>query len=220
MSRPWITLASEATAEGALELRQRGEDYLITIAGRILMSSRTHRSEDDLAQLACAELVDRPRARVLVSGLGLGFTLRAALDALGPAAHVTVAELNPIVVAWCRGPLTALNASAALDPRVHIEVQDVAATIAHAGRRPETRFDAIILDMYEGPHHTVKPADPLYGPAAVARVRSALQPGGIFAVWGESESAGFEQSLRQAGFRHRRVRAGHGGSIYTIYLAK
>src|SRR6185369_1452532 len=120
------------TPDGQLDLRRRGEkDFLITIAGRVLMSSAAHRSEDKLAELACAGLARKRRARVLVSGLGMGFTLRAALDQLGPDAEVTVAELNPVVVEWCTsGPLAPLTASAACDPRVTVEVADVSVHIA------------------------------------------------------------------------------------------
>ena len=102
MALPWETLASVSTADGALDLRRRGEkDFLITIGGRILMSSAAHRSEDALAKLACVGLRKKKRARVLVSGLGMGFTLRAALDELADDAEVTVAELNAVVVEWC-----------------------------------------------------------------------------------------------------------------------
>jgi len=222
MSQPWITVDRVLTPEGPLELKQRGtRDFLILVGGRILMSSMAHRSEDALARLACEALPDRDRARVLVSGLGMGYTLRAALDALGPRAQVVVAELNPVVVDWCRGPLAGLTGGAAIDPRVTIHVEDVAATLARAARGPaEQRFSAVILDMYEGPRHVVDRGDPLYGPGAVARTREALVRGGTFAVWGETVSRGFERNLVSAGFRWERKRAGHGASIYVVYLAR
>src|SRR6478609_8071515 len=123
MALPWVTLASVPTAEGLLDLRRRGEkDFLITIGGRVLMTSAAHRSEDALAKLACAGLRAKRRARVLVSGLGMGFTLRAALDELADDAEVTVAELNAVVVDWCKGPLAPLTAAAARDPRVTVEI--------------------------------------------------------------------------------------------------
>jgi spermidine synthase len=220
VSLPWKTLATLPTAEGELALRQRGaKDFLITINGRVLMTSSAHRSEDALAKLACAGFKKRRHARVLVSGLGMGFTLRAALEELADDAEVTVAELNDIVD-WCTGPLAPLIDDAARDPRVTIEIIDVAVHIARVARDPKVpRYDAIVLDMYEGPQTRVRPNDPLYGPAAVLNVRKALAPDGVFAVWGEAPSPGFEQSLRAAGFRHRRERAGRGARIHYVDLA-
>jgi spermidine synthase len=221
LARPWETLATVPTPEGPLALRRRGEkDFLITINGRVLMSSAAHRSEDALAKLACAGLRDRRRARVLVSGLGMGFTLRAAVDELAEDAEVTVAELNRIVVEWCKGPLGPLVDNVVHDPRVTVEIVDVSAHIADVARRGDVRrFDAIVLDMYEGPHHDVHPNDPLYGPSAVRRVKKALTPDGVFAVWCEGPSAGFEGSLRAAGFKYRLQRAGRGARIHYVYLA-
>lgn len=222
MARPWETLASVKTAEGALDLRRRGDkDFLITIGGRVLMSSAAHRSEDALAKLACAGLRDVRRARVLVSGLGMGFTLRAALDELADDAEVIVAELNAVVVEWCEGPLAPLIADAARDPRVTVEVVDVAVRIADVTRAAkERKFDAIVLDMYEGPQSQVRSSDPLYGPAAVLRASKALTARGVFAVWCEGASAGFERSLRAAGFRYRFERAGRGARIHYVYVAR
>jgi spermidine synthase len=219
---PWKTLASVETADGPLELRRRGEkDFLILIRGRVLMSSAAHRSEDALARHGCEGLKTRAKARVLVSGLGMGYTLRAALDELAADAQVVVAELNPVVVEWCAGPLSALTANAANDPRVKLEVSDVADSIADvAVRRQKPRFDSIILDMYEGPQSRLSPRDPLYGPSAVARVRDALLPGGTFAVWCEGKSPGFETSLQLAQFEFKLARAGKGARIHYIYVAR
>lgn len=222
MARPWNKLASVPTADGALELLRRGErDFLITIDGRVLMTSAAHRSEDALARLACAGLRSRRRCRVLLSGLGMGFTLRAALDELADDAEVTVAELNPVVVEWCKGPLAPLIAGAASDPRVTMEIVDVALRIANVARDAKAkRFDAIILDLYEGPQTHVRPDDPLYGPSAMAHAKKALAPDGVLAVWCEGPSVGFERSLRAAGFDHRIQRAGRGGRIHHVYIAR
>ncbi len=222
MTRPWETIATVETAEGPLDLRRRGDkDFLITIRGRVLMTSAAHRSEDALAKLACAGLRNKPKARVLVSGLGMGFTLRAALDELGADAQVTVAELNEVVVDWCEGPLGALTGNAALDPRVSLEVVDVAEHLAELARNPGApRYDAVVLDMYEGPHTRVRPSDPLYGPAAVARTKKALSPGGVFAVWCEAASPAFERALRDAGFAYALEKAGKGARIHHVYLAR
>src|SRR5262245_24103045 len=145
MSLPWRTLASVPTDEGALELRQRGEkDFLITIAGRVLMTSAARRSEEALSTLALEGVRAR---RVLIGGLGLAYTLRAAPDVLAKDAAVTVAELTAQVVEWCRGPLAVLTANAVSDPRVRVVVDDVAHVIAGS-----QGLDAIILDLYEGPY--------------------------------------------------------------------
>lgn len=184
------------------------------------MTSASHRSEDALARLACAGLRSRRRARVLVSGLGMGFTLRAALDELADDAAVTVAELNEVVVAWCKGPLAPMIADAARAPRVTIDIVDVSVRIAEVARNASVRrFDAIVLDMYEGPQTHVRSGDPLYGPPAVLRTRNALAPDGVFAVWCEGRSAGFERSLDAAGFHHRLERAGRGARIHCVYVA-
>lgn len=222
MALPWETLASVSTPDGALDLRRRGaKDFLITIGGRILMSSASHRSEDALAKLACAGLRKKRRARVLVSGLGMGFTLRAALDELAEDAEVIVAELNPVVVEWCRGPLAALTGDAVGDPRVTVEIVDVAAHIASvAGDKRSPRYDAVVLDMYQGPQHLVRADEPLYGHVAVRRTKEALAPGGTFAIWCEGASTGFEANLRIAGFQYELARTGRGARTHYVYIAR
>jgi len=130
---PWQTLESVKTREGILELRRHGErDFLITIAGRILMTSAAHRSEDELASLACAALAGKPRPKVLLGGLGMGFTLRTALDRLPAGARVTVVDLNRPLVDWNRGALGFLTKNAVADPRVKLVVADVAQVIGGA----------------------------------------------------------------------------------------
>ena len=222
MTLPWQTLASVATAEGQLELLRRSDkDFLITIDKRVLMTSAAHRSEVTLAELGCAGLRKTKGARVLVGGLGMGFTLRAALDKLAPDAEVTVAELHPVVVAWCEGPLAGLIGNAAKDPRVTMEIVDVTLRIAAVAKRKDPRkFDAILLDLYEGPQTRVMPDDPLYGPGAAQNAAKALVPGGVFAVWGEAHSAGFERSLRAAGMTYTVNRPERGGLRHCIYVAR
>jgi spermidine synthase len=219
MPRPFETLESVSTPEGPLELRKRGDrDFLICIAGRVLMTSVAHRSEDALAQVACNDLVNRRNASILIGGLGMGFTLRAALDVLAADAKVTVAELNEVVAQWCTGPIATLTGAAARDPRVSIVIGNVADVIARAAKSRE-RYDAIAIDLYEGPHTRIKPSDELYGPAATARVFQALRPGARYAVWCEQQSLGFEQSLRNAGFRYDLIRSGRGARIHFVYVA-
>jgi spermidine synthase len=214
--QPWKTIQRVATAEGSLELRQRGErSFLITVGGRVLMTSEAHRSETELAELACAAMAHRPRPRVLLGGLGMGFTLRAVLDELPAGAEVTVVDLNPAVVAWCEGPLAFLTKSAITDRRVKVVVGDVARAItdARAGA-----YDAIILDLYEGPHQANnRVLDPLYGPAALRRTAAALTPDGVFAIWSEEPDKAFETRLGAA-FRVDRHKGSRGGRKHVIYL--
>ncbi len=219
MTRPWRTLDRVSTAEGPLELRQRGErDFLIVIAGRVLMSSMGHRSELALATLACQDL-PRPQApHVLIGGLGMGFTLRAALDALPATARVVVAELSPEIVAWCRGALAPLTAAATADPRVAIEITDVAAAIAGA---TAGRFDAILLDLYEGPNPATQGADdPFYSASALARAHAALATRGVLAIWSEDPDPTFERRFEATGFSVSRHRPGRGGRSHAVYVGR
>ena len=152
---------------------------------------------------------------MLIGGLGMAYTLRAALDAFGPGARVVVAELTPAVIDWCRGPLAALTAGAAADPRVEVLVADVAKEIGRA----RGRYDAILLDLYEGPNAaTQRKDDPFYGPAALAASHAALRPGGVLAVWSEDPDAGFARRFGAAGFAVTTHRAGKGGRAHVVYL--
>jgi spermidine synthase len=217
--RPWQVLDSVNTKEGVLELRRRGErDFLMTIAGRVLMNSEHHRSEDVLADVACVALGKKGRPRVLLGGLGMGYTLRAALDQLPPKAMVTVVDLNRKVVDWNRGPLGPLARLPIVDERVAVVVDDVAHVIARS--RPGS-YDAILFDLYEGPRSAVnRDWHPLYGSDAIQRTRSALSPDGIFAVWSEEADPPFEERLKKNGFTVKRHKSGKGGRIHVVYLAQ
>jgi spermidine synthase len=205
-----------------LELRKRGErDFLILINNRVLMNSSANRSETALGRDACGIIAGRPRPRVLVGGLGMGLTLRAVLDALPESARVVVAELNPVIVEWCRGPLAGLTRNAVQDPRVRVLINDVAAVIADAALAGADKFDAIIIDLYEGPGPgTDAQHDPFYGSRALGNSFSALAVGGVFGVWGENPDAGFEKRLSAAGFSIDRQRPGRGGLRHVVYLAR
>jgi len=220
--RAWETLDAIETAEGCMELRRRGEkDFIITVAGRVLMSSMAHLTEVAVAEIACGEVAGRESPRVLIGGLGMGFTLRAALDALPRTGRVVVAEINEAVVRWCRGPLAPLTGRAAMDFRSKIVVEDVAEVIAGAARDAEKRFDAIILDLYEGPRRATQGReDPFYGPEALKRTRQALTPKGVLAVWSEDPDAAFEKRLRTGGFNVERRKPGKGGPRHSVYLAR
>ena len=223
MAQPWKTIESVATDEGTLELRQRGErDFMIMIGSQVLMNSQANRSEVVLGQLGCNHLKELESPRVLVGGLGMGFTLKAVLDTLPPAAQVVVAELNPTVVEWCREPLAALTENAVDDPRVTVEICDVARRIRHSAvNGGESRFDAIVLDLYRGPHaKTHHSDDPLYGSRAIDNMRAALKPCGVVAVWGESYDEAFDKRLRSAGFTVTTDRPGRGGLRHVVFLAQ
>lgn len=219
MPRPWEILDTVPTDEGPLELRRRGDrDYMITIAGRILMSSHGNLSELALGRLGCQPVAGRKRPRVLIGGLGMGYTLRAALDALPASAEVTVVELNPVVERWCRGPLAHLTGDALGDPRVRLVLDDVS---KHLARCPAGSYDAILLDLYEGPHHATQGShDPFYGMGALELSERALAKGGLLAVWSEETDERFERRLRGAGYQVEVQRPGRGGRRHAVYLAR
>jgi spermidine synthase len=213
---PLELLASVATTAGELQLRKRGaNEFLISIDGRVLMSSGDRRSEEAVATLACKALVGLAAPRMLIGGLGLGYTLRAALDALPAKAQVTVAELTAEVETWCRGPLAPLTHGAVLDPRVTVVIDDVERVI---GAVPAGGYDAIVLDLYEGPHPISKRDDePFYGRRALARSYAALSPGGVLAIWSEDINTGFPKRMSDAGFTTTVHRPG-GKRAYGVYL--
>ncbi|NTW66108.1 MAG: spermidine synthase [Nitrospirae bacterium] len=221
MAQPWQTIDRIERQDNMLELRKRGDrDFLLLVNGRVLMNSSASRSEVALGEQACRLVTDRPRPRVLIGGLGMGFTLRAALDVLPSDARIVVAELNPAVVKWCRGPLADLTKSASSDPRVSIETDDVAAVIIGASSKGAERYDAIIIDLYVGPGaDTDEHYDPFYGSLALQTTAHALTPGGIFAVWGENPDAAFEKRLSSARFTVERLRPGRGGLRHVVYVA-
>lgn len=223
MAQPWKVIESVSTPEGILELRQRGErDFLIMIGSQVLMNSLANRSEVVLGQYGCGHLTGRSGARVLIGGLGMGCTLRGALDTLAADARVVVAELNPVVPEWCRGPLAGLTGSAMTDSRVTVEICDVMAVIRGVARSNGTdRFDAIVLDLYRGPGaHSDRINDPFYGSRAIESMRAALAPGGVLAVWGENYDEGYVQRLQKAGFTVTTKRPGRGGLRHIVFHAR
>ncbi len=218
--RPWTLIESVETDAGKLELLRLDDEWMITIDRRALMSSRYHRSEIALAELACAPLAKLEAPRVLLAGLGMGYTLRAAIDVLPPKATVVAAEINATVARWNRGPIAHLSENALDDPRVTLEIADVSVLIETAAAGDgDGRFEAIVLDLYEGPYPLAagKP-DPLFGRGALGRVRKALRPNGCFAVWSEGPVEEFERRLRECGFRFERNRPKHKGPRHVVYL--
>lgn len=222
MARPWVSIEKVKTAEGELELRQRGErDFLITVGGRVLMNSVAHRSEVALGTQAVSAVTAREGMRVMVGGLGMALTLRATLDALPADARVIVVELTQAVVNWCKGPLGPLTDFAVNDPRVVVEVANVAKIITRTAEGDHRkRYDAIIIDLYVGPDAGTKPQDPLYGVGAVQRARKALRVGGVFAIWSENYDPAFVERLEKARFEVRAQRPGKGGLRHVVYLAR
>jgi spermidine synthase len=219
VSKPWRTLDRRDTADGVLELRQRdADDFLICVAGRVLMNSRASRSEEVLGVQTCSGLGGA--ARVLVGGLGMGLTLRAVLDTLAPDGRVTVAELHPVVAEWCRGALAPVSSAALDDPRVTLRIGDVAECIRE-GAAETNVYDAIVLDLFEGPHARTDAArDPLYGREAIRRSWRALAPGGVLGVWSEAQDRGFEDRLRKQGFEVETKRPGRGGLRHWVVLGR
>ena len=220
----WELLGATSAPDGTdIRLTCRDGEYVILADGRPLMSSRLHGSEEALATLGCSSARELARPRVLVGGLGMGYTLSAVLDVLPSAAVVIVAELMPAVVQWNRELLASLAGSPLGDPRVRVEVADVGFTFrANCGR-----FDAILLDVDNGPAaFTVGVNAGLYDDSGVAAAYAALTPGGTFAVWSAWEDQLFEERLRDHGFAVdvARVRArqkkGEGGPRHTIFVAR
>ncbi|MEM8995406.1 MAG: hypothetical protein AAGF23_11505 [Acidobacteriota bacterium] len=220
---PRQTLARvPVTGGGELELSRRGDDYLIQIDRHDLMSSRCHGSEEAMARLALEATGRRGTVRWLVGGLGMGFTLRACLDALDGCAdgsRVVVAEVFDAVVSWNREILGELAARPLDDPRTEVVVGDVYDLLAPGGEA----FDAILLDVDNGPEAmTLASNDRLYRRHGLDRLRQKLAPGGVLAVWSAFRAPRFEGRLRKAGFgvESHSVRARlHKGERHTIVLA-
>lgn len=219
---PWEHLDTAPVPDGGGELRlmRRGTEYSIMSGAIELMNSRLSGSEKALATLACERVGARLGAHILIGGYGMGFTLRAALQALPPTARVTVAELVPAVVAWARGPMAHITGETLDDPRVTIFQGDVAQPIA-AGR---AAYDAILLDVDNGPESLSRDAnDRLYDPAGLAAARRALRPGGVLAVWSSAPDRRFTARLRRAGFAVDevpvRATGGKRGARHMIWLA-
>jgi spermidine synthase len=219
---PWSLLDTATMPGGGGELRlmRRGCEFSIMLGSNELMNSRLSGSEEALAVIACERIRDRPRPQVLIGGLGMGFTLRAALAALGPDAGITVAELVPAVVAWARGPMAAVFDRSDTDPRVRIEETDVGYLI----RSHPRSYDAILLDVDNGPEGLTRKAnDGLYDAAGLAAARTALRPDGVLAVWSARPDRAFTQRLRKSGFAVDEVgvRASRngGGARHVIWIA-
>jgi spermidine synthase len=218
---PWMTLDRAPLADGGeMVLSRRGEDYAIRVDGQELMNARSHGSEEKLAEYGCAGLRGKRGARVLIGGLGMGFTARAALDALAPDARVDVVELVGAVVAWNREIFGHLAGAPLDDARLRVIEGDVIDTLA----RTSDRYDAVLLDVDNGPSAlTLAGNKRLYSSDGLARIARVLRPGGRLGLWSAYDDARFSARLRAAGFHAetKRVRgSGDAGARYLLWLAR
>jgi len=220
---PWeeIDRAKVPEHEGEVILLKRGTEFWIRTAGTVLMNSRLHGSEVALAELTYNRIKRKPGLRVLIGGLGMGYTLAAALEQSKPDMLITVSELIPAVVRWNREHLGHLAGMPLDDPRVSIREEDVAKTI----RKRKSAWDAILLDVDNGPDGLTRKAnDHLYGRSGLKTSFSALRPEGILSVWSSAADKAFTRRLKQCGFQTKTVtvpvhKSGKGGR-HTIWLAE
>jgi spermidine synthase len=219
---PWVKLdtARVPGADGELRLMRRGTEFSIMLGANELMNSRLSGSEAALATLACKKIETTKRPHLLIGGLGMGFTLRAALAVLEPNARIDVAELVPAVVAWARGPMAEIFGGCLDDPRVRIKEEDVLKAI----RTHKGAFDAILLDVDNGPEGLTRSGnDALYDLKGLRSSHAALRPGGVLAVWSSGPNAAFSKRLRSAGFDVNevtvRATGKGGGARHVIWIA-
>ena len=219
---PWLQIDTARVPGADVELRlmRRGADFSMMLGPNELMNSRLSGSEEALATLACRRIEAVKRPNLLVGGLGMGFTLRAALAVLGTDARITVAELVPAVIAWARGPMANVFADSLNDPRASILNADVIEVI----RSHPSAFDAILLDVDNGPEGLIRKAnDALYDLKGLKAIRRALRPGGVLAVWSSGPNPLFSKRLRDAGFDVNevavRATAKRSGARHVIWFA-
>jgi spermidine synthase len=219
---PWVFLESAQVPGngGELGLYRRGEEFSIRVGNRELMNSRVHGSEEALATMACARIADRIAPRILIGGLGMGYTLAAALRGLGSEGRVAVAELVPAVVAWNRGPLSALAGHPLRDGRVTVQEVDVAQIL----RAAHQAYDAILLDVDNGLEGLAwRENDWLYARPGLEATHTALRPAGVLAVWSSAPHQVFTQRVRRVGFAvdevHVPARSSAKGRRHTIWFA-
>jgi spermidine synthase len=201
---PWVQVDSARVPGADVELRlmRRGGEFSMMLGANELMNSRLSGSEEALATLACRRIEAVKRPHLLIGGLGMGFTLRAALAVLGSEARIAVAELVPAVIAWARGPMAEMFSGSLDDPRASILTADVADVIgSHT-----SAFDAILLDVDNGPEGLIRKAnDALYDPKGLKAIRRALRPSGVLAVWSSGPNPAFSKRLHDAGFEVNEV---------------
>jgi spermidine synthase len=219
---PWVKIdtARIPGTDGELRLMRRGTEFSIMLGANELMNSRLSGSEAALATLACKKIEAVKNPSLLIGGLGMGFTLRAALAVLGSKAQIMVAELVPAVIAWAKGPMAEICGDSLGDPRVSIREIDVAQVI----ERHSLAFDAILLDVDNGPEGLTRAAnDALYDVPGLRRTHAALRRGGVLAVWSSGPNSKFSRYLRDAGFDVSevavRATGKGGGARHIIWIA-
>jgi spermidine synthase len=219
---PWIQLDSTPIPGEAAELRlkQRGNEFSIMLGSNELMNSRLSGSEEALATLSYEKIKGRPRPAILIGGLGMGFTLRAALAAVPKDARVVVAELVPAVVNWAKGPMAGVFKGCLDDPRVAVHQCDVGELIGVS----RAAYDAILLDVDNGPDGLTRQSnDGLYDLKGLRAARDALRPGGVLAVWSSGPDTSFTRRVRDSGFSveaiNMRANGKRGGARHVIWLA-
>jgi spermidine synthase len=205
---------------GEICLYRRGEEYSIRVNGHELMNSRAHGSEEALAELACERITGHGSPRILIGGLGMGFTLASSLKWLSPGARIVVSELVPAVVKWNRGPLAELSGNPLQDSRVTVSEIDVGQVL----KQKKRAYDAILLDVDNGPEGlTRKGNDRLYSQAGLQTSFAALRPEGVLAIWSAAPDRAFARRLRGSGFDvdevNVRARGSRGGGRHTIWIA-
>ena len=216
---------AEVPGGAALSLYRRGGDYMISLDRNELMSSRMSGSEIALATMTLERLGSPAAPRILVGGYGMGFTLRALLADTGPKAEIVVAELVPEIIDWARGPMAAMTGTCLDDARVDLRISDVVDEIADPGAGPGAGYDAILLDVDNGPDGLTRPANNgLYNGRGLAQAKAALRPGGILASWSAAPDAAFTRRLSGAGFAvdewRVRARSNGKGPIHMIWFAQ
>ncbi len=215
-----IDTARVPGADVELRLMRRGAEFSMMLGPNELMNSRLSGSEEALATLACKRIETVKRPHLLIGGLGMGFTLRAALAVLGPEARIVVAELVPAVIAWARGPMADVFGESLNDPRASIREADVIDVISSS----PAAFDAVLLDVDNGPEGLIRKAnDALYDLKGLKAIRRALRPGGVLAVWSSGPHPAFSNRLRDAGFDvnevNVRATAKRSGARHVIWFA-
>jgi spermidine synthase len=219
---PWQQIDTARVPDANVELRlmRRGAEFSMMLGQNELMNSRLSGSEEALATLACRRIEAVKRPHLLIGGLGMGFTLRAALAVLGSEARITVAELVPAVIAWAKGPMAGIFGDSLGDPRANIQSADVIEVIQSRA----SAFDAILLDVDNGPEGLIRKAnDALYDIKGLKAIRRSLRPGGVAAVWSSGANALFSKRLRDAGFDVNevavRATAKRSGAHHVIWFA-
>jgi len=222
---PRETLATAQIPDGdELSLVSHGRDFIIMLGRNELMGTRMQFSEEQLA-VQTMERVGHDAPRILIGGYGMGFTLRAALARMGSNGQAVVAELVPEIVEWAQGPMAELTGGCLEDPRMDLKICDVAALIDDANDGTCDKFDAILLDVDNGPDGIVREENNrLYSPTGLGKSRDALKPGGILAIWSAASDHRFTRKLRDAGFdveeRFFRARPNNKGPRHTIWFAR